>query len=144
MQSSRDLVHTFFAAVAAGELPDAMLAPDMKGWTTTQGEMPKADYQRAIRLLARMTRGPLNFSIDSVTSEDDRVVAEVRSEGTLVNGEKYANTYVFVFRIHDGRIASVAEHFNALIVRDKLLPLMQTFVQDAGSDEIRMGKGHNP
>ena len=53
------------------------------------------------------------------------MVAEVHSEGTLVNGEDYRNTYVFVFRVRDGRIASVAEHFNALIVQEKLIPLVQ-------------------
>lgn len=124
IQSSHQLVHAFFAAVTAGGLPDTLLTPDMQGWTTTQGSMDKAAYQQVIRLLAKMTARPLHFTIDSITAEDDRAVAEVHSEGTLINGEDYANTYVFVFRIRDGKIASVAEHFNALIVQDKLIPLM--------------------
>ena len=89
-----------------------------------QGRMSKDAYQQVIRLLAKMTAGPLDFIIDSITVEDDRAVAEVHSEGALINGENYANTYVFVFRIRDGKIASVAEHFNALIVQEKLIPLM--------------------
>jgi ketosteroid isomerase-like protein len=117
-------VHAFFAAVTAGELPDSLLTPEMKGWITTQGSMDKAAYQGVIRLLAQMTPEPLTFTIDSITAEEDRAVAEVHSEGTLINGEGYANTYVFVFRIRDGKIASVAEHFNALIVQEKLIPLM--------------------
>ena len=52
-------------------------------------------------------------------------MAEAESEGLLINGETYRNTYVFVFRIRDGRIASVAEHYNALIAREKLVPLMK-------------------
>jgi ketosteroid isomerase-like protein len=124
-KSNRELVQDFFAAVAAGELPDGLLTPDMTAWTTTQGAMTKAAYQNAIRLLARMCAQPLAFTIDAITSEDDRTVAELRSTGTLVNGEPYANTYVFVFRLRDGRITSVAEHYNALIVQEKMIPLMR-------------------
>ena len=82
------LVHDFFAAVTAGDLPDSLLTPDMKGWTTTQGTMEKADYQRVIRLLAKISARPLAFTINSITAEEDRAVAEVRSKGTLINGEE--------------------------------------------------------
>jgi len=65
------------------------------------------------------------YSVDSLTAEDDRVAAEVRGRGKLQSGEDYHNTYVFVFRIRDGRIAAVAEHCNSIVVREKLLPLLQ-------------------
>ena len=126
MQDNYRLVHEFFQAVTAGELPDTLLTPGMTAWTTTQGRMSKAAYQHVIRVLARISARPFTFTIDSITAEDDRAVAEVHSEGTLINGEPYANTYVFVFRIRDGRIASVAEHFNALIVQEKMVPLVKT------------------
>lgn len=119
------LARDYFAAVTRGELPDDLLTPDMTGWITTGGTMDKASYQRLIRLLAAMCDGPLAFTINSLTAEDDRVVAEAQSEGRLINGEAYRNTYVFVFRIRDGRIASVAEHYNALIAQEKLVPLMK-------------------
>jgi len=125
LQASHRLVHEFFAAVTAGDLPDSLLTADMKAWTTTQGDMGKAAYQHVIRLLARISREPLTFTIDSTTAEEDRVVAEVHSRGTLISGEEYANTYVFVFHVRDGRIASVAEHFNALIVQEKMVPLVR-------------------
>jgi ketosteroid isomerase-like protein len=125
MNPSHQLVHDFFAAVAAGELPESLLTPDMRGWTTTQGSMSKAAYQGVIRVLARISRKPLTFTIDSITAEDERVAAEVHSEGILIDGEPYANTYVFVFRVRGGRIASVAEHFNALIVQEKMVPLVR-------------------
>jgi len=126
MRESNRLVHEFFAAVTAGELPDTLLTADMTGWTTTQGRMDKAAYQRVIRMLARISARPFTFTIDSITAEDDRAAAEVHSHGTLINGEPYANTYVFVFRFRDGRIAAVAEHFNALIVQEKMIPLVRT------------------
>jgi uncharacterized protein len=125
MSANRQLVQDFFAAVTAGDLPDSLLTADMSGWTTTQGSMGKADYQRLIRLLAKMSAEPLAFTIDSITCEEDRAVAEVRSAGVLIDGEPYSNTYVFVFRVQGDRIASVAEHFNALIVQEKMIPLMK-------------------
>ncbi len=133
VRTGRQLVEDFFAAVTAGELPNSLLAPGMTAWMTTQGSMDKAAYQDAIRLLAKMSARPLAFTINSITAEEDRVVAEARSEGTLINGEDYKNTYVFVFRIRDGRIASVAEHFNALIVQEKMMPLVRMLVGDSES-----------
>src|SRR5262245_47584178 len=76
-QASHQLVHDFFAAVTAGELPDAMLTPDMTARTTTQGRMDKTAYQQVIRLLATMSKQPLVFTIDSITAEEDRIVAEL-------------------------------------------------------------------
>lgn len=125
-KDSHRIVQSFFAAVRAGELPDALLTDDFTGWTTLQGRVSKAQYQAAIGTLARISREPLVFTIDAITAEDDRVVAEVRSQGVLIDGKPYANTYVFVLRVRDGLIASVAEHFNALIVLERMTPLLQT------------------
>jgi hypothetical protein len=118
------IARAYFDAVSGGDLPEALLTPDMTAWITTGGAMDKAAYRRLVRLLGAMCDGPLVFTIDSLTADEDRVVAEARSQGRLVNGEEYAQTYVFVFRIRDGRIASVAEHYNALIAQEKLVPLM--------------------
>jgi len=129
MRPEYQLVHDFFDAVTAGELPDDLLTEDMTGWITTGGTMDKASYQGLIRVLAKMCAEPIRFTVDSITAEEDRAVAEVRSTATLVNGEPYAMTYVYVFRIRDGRIASVAEHYNALISEEKLIPLMKEMQQ---------------
>lgn len=127
------IARDFFAAVAAGELPDAMLTDDMTGWITTGGTLDKKTYQGLIRLLDRMSAAPLKYTIKSLTADEDRVIAEAVSEGKLVNGEDYGNTYVFVIRVRDGKIAAVAEHYNALIVEEKLIPLMaQLRAEDNG------------
>lgn len=125
MRPEYQLVHDFFDAVTAGELPDDLLTEDMTGWITTGGTMDKASYQGLIKILAKMCAEPIRFTIDSIIAEEDRAAAEVRSEATLVNGEPYAMIYVYVFRFRDGRIASVAEHYNALVAEEKLIPLMQ-------------------
>ena len=132
LEGHRRAVRAFFAAVTAGELPDSMLTPDMRGWTTHSGSMDKAAYQNAIRLLDRISQVPLTYTIDAITAEEDRAIAEVRSSGVLVGGEDYSNTYVFAFRFREGLIASVAEHYNALIVEEKMMPLLRTVA--VGSD----------
>lgn len=124
IQVNRQLARDFFAAVSTGNLPDELLTPDMTGWTTMQGAMDKKAYQGCVKILGTLCTHPIVFTISSLTAEENRVVAEVQSAGTLINGEEYRNTYVFVFTIHDGRIASVAEHFNPIIVQNKLIPLM--------------------
>lgn len=124
LQPHHELARAYFAAVTAGDLSDDLLTEDMTAWTTTQGDLTKAQYQGAIRLLRRMCETPIQFSIDAITAEDDRVVAEARSAAKLISGADYVQTYVFSFRIRDGRIAWIAEHFNALIVQEKLYPVM--------------------
>jgi ketosteroid isomerase-like protein len=124
MKDSERIVRAFFDAVTAGELPDAMLTEDMTAWTTTQGQMSKQAYQGVIRILRKISSVPLTFIVDSVTAEEDRICAELHSHGVLINGETYENTYFFAFRVRDGRIAHVSEHFNALIVQEKMMPLV--------------------
>ncbi len=119
------LARAYFEAVTAGKLPDELLTPDMTGWITTGGTLDKAGYQHLVRLLSAMCATPIRFTIKSLTADEDRVIAEAESEANLISGEEYRNTYVFVLRIRDGRIASVAEHYNALIVNEKLMPLME-------------------
>jgi ketosteroid isomerase-like protein len=126
------LARAFFAALSSGAMPDDLLTPDMKAWTTSSGAWSdKARYQGGIRLLASIFDGGLAYSVESLTAEEDRVAAEVTAQGTLVNGEAFANRYVFILRLHDGRIASVAEHFNPIPVREKLGPLLQQAMSQA-------------
>jgi ketosteroid isomerase-like protein len=123
------VAEAYLAAVTAGDLPDSLLTDDMTAWLTTQGTIPKAAYQGAIRLLAEMCQSPIRFTVDAITAQDDRVVIEAHSQATLVNGQEYANTYVFSLRVRDGRIAWIAEHFNALIAQEKLFPLAASLRQ---------------
>jgi uncharacterized protein len=123
------VAEAYLAAVTAGELPDSLLTDDMTAWLTTQGSISKSDYQGAIRLLAKMCRSPIRFTVNAITAEDDRVVVEARSQATLVDGQEYANTYVFSLRVTDGRIAWIAEHYNPLIAQEKLFPLAASLRQ---------------
>ena len=119
------LARAYIEAVKGGSLPDELLTDDMTGWITTGGTVSKAAYQGMVRQLEHMVAEPVEMEIDSLTAEGDRVVIEAHSRAKLINGETYANTYIYVLRIRDGRIASVAEHYNALVAKEKLVPLMK-------------------
>lgn len=125
-----DLARAYFAAVEAGELPDSLLTGDFTAWTTGTGPLSREAYQGAIRLLAKMCDRSIRFTIDAITAEQDRVLAEARSTAKLIDGNDYANTYVFSLRIRDGRIAHIAEHMNLAIVHEKLVPLMAQLSAD--------------
>lgn len=123
------LARAYIEAVTAGDLPDHLLTEDMTAWLTTGGTIPKQRYQQAIHLLRAMLAEPIAFTIDAITAEGDRAVIEARSTGKLIDGNSYQQTYIFVLRIRDGRIAHLAEHYNALESQEKLLPLMAALLK---------------
>lgn len=131
-QAAHDIANRFFAALSAGSLPDDLLTDDMTAWTTSSGEnCAKAKYQGGVRLVGSIFEGGATYIVDSLTAEDDRIAAEVHAYGTLVDGQVFENKYVFILRIREGKIASVAEHFNPGPVIEKLVPLIQTALAKA-------------
>ena len=130
---NHQLVRDFFTALSSGTLADELLTHDMTVWTTSSGNSAKQKYLAGVAVLQSLFPAGLTYTIDSLTAEEDRVAAEVRSRGTLVNGDTFQIIYVFMFRIRDGRIASVAEHFNPQTVREKIMPLLQRATANAPS-----------
>lgn len=134
LSDSHRLARAYIDAVTAGDLPDHLLTDDMTAWLTTEGPISKQRYQQAIHLLRAMLAEPIRFTVDAITAENDRAVIEARSTGKLIDGNDYAQTYVFALRVRDGRIAHIAEHYNALVTKEKLLPLMAGLMKkDAAS-----------
>jgi uncharacterized protein len=124
-RSNQQLVRDFFSALSSGSLSSELFTDDMTAWTTTSGSSAKEKYLDGVRVLQSLFPAGLTYSVESLTAEADRVAAEVQSRGTLVNGDLFQNIYVFMFRVRDGRIAAVAEHFNPQVVREKIIPLLQ-------------------
>ena len=120
------LISRFFAELTLGTLSDELLADDMTVWSSSSGSLgaAKAKYRFAVTLLQSLFPAGLAYQVLSLTAEEDRVAAEVLARGTLTNGERYENSYVFMFRVRGAQIASIAEHFNVLEVQAKIMPLM--------------------
>lgn len=132
MPSNHQLARDFLAALAAGQIPDELVTEDLGAWTLTSGDMEGAKFRGAAGLLAGVFQGSLRYDIDALTAEDDRVVAEARSSGTLPDGAAFANHHVFTFRVRDGRVAWVGEYMNPIIVQEQLLPHLQAAMQSRG------------
>jgi uncharacterized protein len=124
-RSHHELTREFFAHLSRGDLPDEMFTDDVAVWTSTSGASTMARYQGGVKRLQSLFPEGLVYRVESLTAEDDRVAAEVQGRGRLKSGEDDLNTYVFVFRIREGRIAAIAEHCNSILVREKILPLLQ-------------------
>lgn len=127
-EANRQLIRDFFAAIAAGDLSDALLTDDMTFWSVNSGESSKARFQGAAKLLSAAYGGTLEYLIEYFVEERDRIVAEIRSRGRLISGDDMQNNHVFIFRIIDGRIASAREYMNQIPVREKIQPLLQQLI----------------
>lgn len=131
-QTSQQLIRAFFDAVSAGEVPGELLAPDMTFWSVSGGEADKTRFLGGIKLLAQVANQSIRYDIVSLTEEEDRLAAEIRSSGTLINGDTFQNNHMFLFRLHNGKIAHGAEYMDQMVVREKIAPLMQEAIAKAG------------
>jgi uncharacterized protein len=127
---NHQVARKFFAGLFGGNIGDELVTPDMTAWTTI-GSVDKAGYQGGVKMLVTLFTNGFNYTIDSLTAEDDRVAAEIRSKGTFADGDTYENVYVFILRIRDGRVASVAEHMNPDPVVKKIMPRLQAAMAKA-------------
>ena len=124
--ASHDLIRLFFATMPGGKLHTDMFTPNFAAWTCSQAvEVPGAQYLEGLKVLQSVFPGGLHYTIDTLIAEDDRVSAEVHSQGVLSNGVAFANFLVFNFRIEAGKIAYVREYFNPAPVVEKVVPLMR-------------------
>ena len=62
--------------------------------------------------------GGIDFTVHSMTAEDDRVAAEVSCHAELTTGAVYANQYHMLFRFRDGAIIEVKEYNDTLHAHD--------------------------
>lgn len=129
--ANHQLIREFFVAIAQGDLPDNLVTGDMSAWTLTSGDTDKARFAGGVKLLAAIFNGTLVYTMDSITAEDDRVAAECQSCGKLVDGQDFHNHHVFLFEIRNGRISSVREYMNPIIVAEKIVPLMTQLMAKA-------------
>ncbi len=123
--ANHQLISGFFNGIAEGRLPYELLTEDCTLWTVSGGDTALGTFEGGVKLLKSIVDGRITYQIDSITAQDDRVVAELRSFGTLINGEDYANNHLFLFRLSGGLLCSISEFVNQQVVQQKLVPLMQ-------------------
>lgn len=103
------------------------LTPDATWWIGGKPELfalagPKTKAQITEILNGLVPGAPDGLSITprSMVAEGDSVAVEAESYGVLGNGRLYNNEYHFLFRIRDGKIASVREYLDTMHTADVL------------------------
>jgi len=127
--SNHRIARDFITAFFDGTLTEDFLTPDVTVWTTLGPLAEKAAYVSTVKNIISLFgggAGSFDYIIDAITAEEDRAVVEMHAKGTFPDGTDYENAYVFVLRIRDGRIASVAEHFNPIPALEKLFPRLES------------------
>ncbi len=122
---AHQLARDFFAAIGRGEITESLVTPDFSAWVLTSGDVDLPRFAGGIKALAAAVAGDLVYQVESLTAEEDRVVAEVRSDWELVNGQRAQNRHVFLFTLRDGRVASMAEYMDPSVPREIIGPLVQ-------------------
>ena len=99
----------------------AMMTEDATWWLNGRSDLyadarsrTKAEMGDAWRSLFAILNGGLAMTILSLTSEGDRVVAEMEAYATTVSGSVYQNGYLMLVTVRDGRITAVREYTDLL------------------------------
>lgn len=126
-EANKKLAGEFLAALSRGDVEWAReyYADDMQLWTA--GSLPfsgSSNKEQALvgfpQILGLFPEG-LEFTIEAMTAEGDRVAIEARSKGTTVRGDVYAQQYHFLMRARDGKIIEFKEYMDTDLARRVLV-----------------------
>ena len=127
IEENKAIVQQWFDALNAGDV-DALksLYTDTTivwtaGSTSISGEKSAQHLlQTAGEVLALFPEG-LQFSVQQVTAEENRVAVAAESHGKHVSGDIYHNLYHFLLSIEDGKIVYVKEYMDTEHMKNVLL-----------------------
>ncbi|WP_157218958.1 nuclear transport factor 2 family protein [Flavisphingomonas formosensis] len=127
-QANKALVERYFNAISDGRTADAwaMLADDaiwtVGGHSPLTGTYTKQQLAELTErtILARLAT-PLRITLHRVIAEDDSVAAEFSGEASRADGRVYANDYLFLFTIRDGKLWRCTEYLDTLHYADVIL-----------------------
>ena len=118
--TNKQTVARFLELFSAGAVAEtlAMMTDDATWWVA--GTMPisgtytKAQFEKLLTGVLDACTGPIRIEPRHWTSEGDRVALEAESFVDTRNGRKYNNLYHFLFKVRDGKVASVREYLDTM------------------------------
>ena len=123
-ERNRAIVLSFFTTANNGGDVLDLLSDDAEWWVPEHwrfgGTHSKTDVRAIFEQVFTVFRDPPRFTINAVTAEDDRVAVDCVSEGCFTDGEPFRNSYHFLFRVRDGKIALVKEFLNTVYMERML------------------------
>jgi uncharacterized protein len=122
---NKALVRDRFEAWAQGTGSPFELLADDASWTIEGGSVAAKTYagresflREVIRPFnARMSEG-LKPVIREICADGDVVVIFFDAKGTARDGQPYANTYFWLFEMHDGKVTRASALFDSLEFND--------------------------
>jgi ketosteroid isomerase-like protein len=112
--ANKAAVLEWFSALSEGRYDDAwaLMDPAAEYWVLRQRiSIPMADFADLyVGHMKKTFVDGLRFTPGTMTAEDDRVAVVADSDGELVRGGRYDNTYHFLFQLRDGLITRVWEY----------------------------------
>jgi ketosteroid isomerase-like protein len=124
--ANKALVRTFFDALSRADVEAVreLYAEDFELWTAGtlpfSGTSNKAQALEGMRGILSIFPEGLDFSIDAMTAEGERVAVEAKSEGVHTSGARYHNRYHFLLVVRDGRITELKEYLDTEHAREVL------------------------
>ena len=102
---NKQLLTELFGHLSAGRRQQGLelLGDDATWWAPRLGTLPKRQFAEMVDQMDAILKGPIKLTIKRMTAEDDRVAVEAESDGDLVNGKHYHNTYHFLIVIRGGK-----------------------------------------
>lgn len=116
-ERTRAVITRFYALLNARRFDEMWtLFHPQATWSGGSGTGRSLDEMRALLIDPNplFVGGGIDFELDALTAEGDRVAAEVRSFATLVNGRVYNNHYHMLFIFDGDRIVRVKEYNDTL------------------------------
>jgi ketosteroid isomerase-like protein len=121
---NKRIVQSFYEAGNRGDLEAAVaLLADEVRWTVTGTTKFSGAYAGKQDLVTRLVaplftqlKAGINGTIQNLIAEGDFVAAQVSGHAETKDGRAYNNTYCFVFRFRDGKVAEVTEYLDTELV----------------------------
>lgn len=109
---NKQLVIEMFSHLSAGRRQQALdlMGDDATWWSPGIGVTTKQQFAQMMTYMDKILKGPIKMTLKRMTAEDDRVAAEAESDGDVVNGKHYHNTYHFLVVVRGGKIREVKEY----------------------------------
>jgi hypothetical protein len=118
LEKNKKLAVNLMKAISAGDLERAaaLMTDDVRWWsagtTVASGSRTRQQVMDLAAGVFSLAEGPLVFTFGDVVAEGDRVVVEATSRMNLKSGIVYANQYLVLFRMRDGKISEVREYMD--------------------------------
>lgn len=116
--ANKALVHRFFTAWDGGDFGTVsqVLDPDGEWWTLAQREtLPARVMIKRIAAIRDEAAHGLNFSVGTMTAEDDRVSVLAETNAEFPGRGAYKNLYHFLFSIRAERIVKVQIYYDTAL-----------------------------